>query len=58
MIDTALVLLVMAGLLLVVGLSQPLAVRIGLPPSVVADVLHRAWPGAALLHRALLGAGI
>jgi CPA1 family monovalent cation:H+ antiporter len=35
MIDTALVLLVMAGLLLVVGLSQPLAVRIGLPPSVV-----------------------
>jgi CPA1 family monovalent cation:H+ antiporter len=35
MIDTALVLLVMAGLLLVIGLSQPLAVRIGLPPSVV-----------------------
>ncbi len=35
MIDTALVLLVMAGLLLVVGLSQPLAVRIGLPPPVL-----------------------
>jgi len=35
MLDTAFVLLVVAGLLLVVGLSQPLAVRIGLPPSVV-----------------------
>src|SRR5579872_3310730 len=35
MADTALVLLVMAGLLLVVGLSQPLAVRIGLPASVL-----------------------
>ena len=35
MLDTALVLLVIAGLLLVVGLSQPLAVRIGLPPSVL-----------------------
>lgn len=33
--DTALVLLVIAGLLLVVGLSQPLALRIGLPPSVL-----------------------
>src|SRR3984893_1342760 len=35
MLDTAFVLLVWAGLLVVVGLSQPLAVRIGLPPSVL-----------------------
>src|ERR1700730_1586397 len=34
MLDTAFVLLVWAGLLVVVGLSQPLAVRIVLPPSV------------------------
>ncbi|MGE5268203.1 MAG: cation:proton antiporter [Thiohalocapsa sp.] len=38
MIDTAFVLLVIAGLLVVVGLSQPLAVRIGLPPSVLLAV--------------------
>jgi CPA1 family monovalent cation:H+ antiporter len=35
MLDTAFVLLVVAGLLVVVGLSQPVAVRIGLPPSVL-----------------------
>src|SRR5579872_2076416 len=35
MADTALVLLVIAGLLVVVGLSQPLAIRVGLPPSVL-----------------------
>src|ERR1700737_3925676 len=34
MLDTAFVLLVVAGLLVVVGLSQPVAVCIGLPPSV------------------------
>ena len=33
--DTVLVLLVVAGLLLIVGLSQPLAVRLRLPPSVL-----------------------
>ncbi len=38
MLDTGLVLLVIAGLLLVVGLSQPLAARIGLPPSVLLAV--------------------
>ena len=26
------------------------------PPALVADVFHRAWPGAAVLHRAVLGA--
>ena len=35
MLDTALVLLVIAGLLAVVGVSQPLAVRLRLPPSVL-----------------------
>ena len=35
MLDTALVLLVIAGLLIVVGLSQPLAVHLGLPPAVL-----------------------
>jgi len=35
MLDTALVLLVIAGLLVVIGLSQPLAVRVKLPPAVV-----------------------
>ena len=28
---------------------------VDVPPAVVADVFHRAWPGAALLHRAVLG---
>jgi len=35
MVDAALVLLIVAGLLVVVGLSQPLALRLGLPPAVV-----------------------
>src|SRR5271170_2685737 len=35
MFDTTLVLLVIAGLLVVVGISQPLAVRLRLPPSVL-----------------------
>src|ERR1700688_2180767 len=35
MVDTALVLLVIAGLLVVVGISQPLAIRLKLPPSVL-----------------------
>jgi monovalent cation:H+ antiporter, CPA1 family len=35
MFDTALVLLVIAGLLVVVGISQPLAIRLRLPPSVL-----------------------
>src|SRR5882672_5055045 len=35
MLDTALVLLVIAGLLVIVGLSQPLANRLRLPPSVL-----------------------
>jgi CPA1 family monovalent cation:H+ antiporter len=35
MADTALVLLVIAGLLVVVGISQPLAIRLRLPPSVL-----------------------
>src|SRR5258708_23551092 len=35
MLDTALVLLVIAGLLVIVGLSQPLAIRLRLPPSVL-----------------------
>jgi CPA1 family monovalent cation:H+ antiporter len=35
MVDTALVLLVIAGLLVVVGISQPLAIRLRLPPSVL-----------------------
>jgi monovalent cation:H+ antiporter, CPA1 family len=35
MLDTVFVLLVIAGLLVVVGLSQPLAIRLRLPPSVV-----------------------
>jgi len=35
MLDTALVLLVIAGLLVVVGVSQPLAIRLRLPPSVL-----------------------
>ena len=35
MLDTAVVLLVVAGLLAVIGLSQPLADRLGLPPSVL-----------------------
>src|SRR5579872_6211665 len=35
MLDTALVLLVIAGLLVVVGVSQPLALRLKLPPSVL-----------------------
>jgi CPA1 family monovalent cation:H+ antiporter len=35
MLDTALVLLVIAGLLVVVALSQPLAIRLRLPPSVL-----------------------
>jgi CPA1 family monovalent cation:H+ antiporter len=35
MLDTALVLLVIAGLLVVVGISQPLAIRLRLPPSVL-----------------------
>jgi monovalent cation:H+ antiporter, CPA1 family len=35
MFDTALVLLVLAGLLIVVGVSQPIAVRLNLPQSVV-----------------------
>ena len=35
MLDTALVLLVIAGLLVVVGVSQPLAMRLKLPPSVL-----------------------
>lgn len=38
MLDTALVLLVVAGLLVVVGLIQPLALRIGVPPSVLLAV--------------------
>jgi|HubBroStandDraft_4_1064222.scaffolds.fasta_scaffold00588_2 CPA1 family monovalent cation:H+ antiporter len=39
MLDTALVLLVISGLLVVVGLSQPIAVRLRLPPSVVLAVV-------------------
>ncbi|MGO8865524.1 MAG: cation:proton antiporter [Alphaproteobacteria bacterium] len=35
MLDTALVLVVIAGLLVVVGVSQPLAIRLRLPPSVL-----------------------
>jgi CPA1 family monovalent cation:H+ antiporter len=35
MLDTVFVLLVIAGLLVIVGISQPLAVRLRLPPSVV-----------------------
>jgi len=35
MLDTVFVLLVIAGLLVVVGLSQPLAIRLRLPPSVL-----------------------
>ena len=35
MLDTALVLLVIAGLLVMVGVSQPLAIRLRLPPSVL-----------------------
>src|SRR5271154_1371529 len=35
MLDTVFVLLVIAGLLVVVGISQPLAVRLRLPPSVL-----------------------
>jgi monovalent cation:H+ antiporter, CPA1 family len=35
MLDTALVLLVIAGLLAIVGICQPLAVRLRLPPSVL-----------------------
>jgi monovalent cation:H+ antiporter, CPA1 family len=35
MLDTALVLLVIAGLLVVVAVSQPLAIRLKLPPSVL-----------------------
>ena len=35
MFDTALVLLVIAGLLVAVGISQPLAIRLRLPPSVL-----------------------
>ena len=35
MLDAGVVLLVIAGLLVIVGLSQPLAVRLGLPPSVL-----------------------
>src|SRR5271169_3767511 len=52
MFDTALVLLVIAGLLVVVGVSQPLALRLGLPPSVLLaaiGVAIGALPG--LLHR-------
>ena len=30
------------------------AALVHLPPSVVADVFHRAWPRAAVLHRAVL----
>ncbi len=32
------------------------AALVGLPAALVADVFHRAWPRAALLHRAVLGA--
>src|SRR5271154_7267475 len=35
MLDTVFVLLVIAGLLVVVGISHPLAIRLRLPPSVV-----------------------
>jgi CPA1 family monovalent cation:H+ antiporter len=39
MFDTTLVLLVIAGLLVVVGISQPLAIRLRLPPSVLLAAL-------------------
>jgi len=42
MFDTALVLLVVAGLLIVVGLSQPLAARLRLPQSVVLAAIGMA----------------
>ena len=42
MLDAALVLLVIAGLLVVVGVSQPLAVRLGLPPSVLLAAIGMA----------------
>ena len=32
------------------------AALVGVPPAVVADVFHRAWPRAAVLHRAVLRA--
>jgi monovalent cation:H+ antiporter, CPA1 family len=39
MFDTALVLLVMSGLLVLIGMSQPLAVRLRLPPSVLLTAI-------------------
>src|SRR5271169_4930950 len=51
MFDTALVLLVIAGLLIVIGISQPPAIRLRLPPSVLLaaiGVAIGALPG--LLH--------
>ena len=50
MFDTALVLLVIAGLLIVVGISQPLAIRLRLPPSVLLAARFRgADPGRSVV---------
>ena len=53
MLDTALVLLVIAGLLVVVGVSQPLAIRLRLPPAVVLAAIGVAIGAFPLVLRYL-----
>ncbi len=57
MFDTALVLLVIAGLLVVIGISQPLAIRLRLPPSVLLAAIGVAIGALPGLLRHLGPAG-